>query len=133
MKMKAVPASSSVARMARPNDPISRVRTDVPRRPTKGRVISGRNRPVHQLVADAPDRLDLRLAAADLVAHPGHVNIDRARIAGAIVAPGQLEQSLALVDHPGVAGQRGQQVELLRPQLHPLAGDASLAVVEVDI
>src|SRR3989442_7786134 len=53
----------------------------------------------YQLVADAPDCLDAGGTIAQLLAQPRHVDVDRTRIAIVVIAPGQLEQPLAIEDH----------------------------------
>src|SRR2546428_9570300 len=105
--LRQVPASSPTARP--------------PPYPGRRLPAAGRRRLLNQLVAHAPYGLDPGLAAADLVAHPGHVHVDGSRVAVIVIAPGELEQPLALVDDARVARQRGQQVKLLRPQLDQLA------------
>src|SRR5690349_5628747 len=80
----------------------------------------------HELVADAPDGLDARLAGRQLLAEPGHVDVDGARVAAVVVAPGDLEQTLAVEHHPGARRQRRQQVELLRPEIDQAVADAEL-------
>src|SRR5215213_6370766 len=74
----------------------------------RGKLIGG-----DDLVADAPDGLDAGLAGGELLAQPGDVDVDGARVAAVIVAPGNLEQALAVEDDAGAGRQRRQQVELL--------------------
>src|SRR5262249_37714113 len=85
-----------------------------------------------QLVAHAPHGLDLRRGAAQLVAQPGDVDIYRAGVAEEVRAPDELAEALARKYHAGTAGQHGEQVELLRPQLHAPPRPGHFVAVRVD-
>src|SRR5688572_28316104 len=66
---------------------------------------------VDKLVPNPPDRLDPGLAAADLLAQPGHVHVHRPSISVVVVPPAELQQPLPLEDHPRLARQRRQYLE----------------------
>ncbi len=68
-----------------------------------------------ELVADAPDRLDVARVERirlDLLAQTTHMHRDRAGVATIGVAPHLVEQLRAREDRPRVAGQEEQQIEL---------------------
>src|SRR5262249_51352156 len=85
-----------------------------------------------QLVAHAPDRLDARGGAAQLVAQPGDVDVHGPRGAGGVRPPDELTQALARQHHARSAGEHGEQLELLGPQLDAAVADRHLVAVRVD-
>src|SRR5262249_46290559 len=87
---------------------------------------------VHQLIADAPDRLDAANAAGELVAQPGHVNVDRPGIAEIVEAPDEIQQALAVEHHPDVLDEGEEQVELLSAKHHLSIANGDLASPRVD-
>src|SRR5579875_358523 len=73
--------------------------------------------PLHELVADAPDRLNLGRRAAQLVAQPRDVDVYGARVAVEVGAPNELTQALARKHDARPPREHREQVELLGPQL----------------
>src|SRR6185503_7340491 len=90
---------------------------------------------VPERVADAVDRTnEPRLGAilAQLPADARHVRIDDASTRVVAVAPDAIHQLLAAEDDAGLAGEREQDLELERGELHLLAVHAHLALGGVD-
>src|SRR5213594_698736 len=67
----------------------------------------------HQLVSDAPDRLDLRVRVGELVAELLYVNVDGARFARIRESPDVLEESVAREHDPRLSAERLEELELL--------------------
>src|SRR4249919_3046838 len=90
---------------------------------------------VPERVADAVNRADEpRLGAilAQLPANARHVRIDHASTRVVAVAPDAIHQLLAAEDDAGLAGEREQDLELERGELHLPAVHAHLAFGGVD-
>src|SRR5215207_5166615 len=84
---------------------------------------------LHQLVADAPGGLNPHTAAIELLAQPGHVHVDRPRVAEILVSPCLLQQSLPGEHHSWSTGENGQKLEFLGSQLQSAGANVHLAAV----
>src|SRR5690606_34126443 len=60
------------------------------------------------------------------------VDINRSRLPWEVRAPHALEQGVPAEDDAGVAGQRGEEVELASPQLQAPVRDGGLAPAGID-
>src|SRR6185437_11389223 len=78
---------------------------------------------VHQLVAYAPDRLDPAGASGQLLAQPGHVNVDRSRVTQIVISPDEVEEALAVENQSLVLHKGQEEVKLLRAQGDRLVSD----------
>jgi len=89
---------------------------------------AGRDQPV----SDAADGLDGRPVVAQLLPQLRDMDIDGPRLAREVRPPDVLQEAIAGQDDPGVARERGKQVELARPQLEAALADRGLAAPAVD-
>src|SRR4029453_9142473 len=91
---------------------------------------------VLEAVADAPYGLDARLlerASRELAAQGSHVDVHRSRLDEAVAAPDHVEQLFTTEDAAGRADQGGQELELLRRQLHLAAFHPDLEAVAINL
>src|SRR5579884_765234 len=88
-----------------------------------------------ELVADAPhgqEHLGPSWVSLDLLAKPSNVNIDRPVVHERILAPDSVEQGLSVEDEAPMAGEGGEQIELLARKVDPVAVAAHLAPDSID-
>src|SRR5262245_33388001 len=64
---------------------------------------------------------------------PGHVDIDGAGLHEPVLPPHQIEKLLPAENPARRAGQGGQELELLRSEVDPLAPDGHLETVPIDL
>src|SRR5207237_3474798 len=86
----------------------------------------------HELVTYAPDGLDLRVGAGELVAQLLHVYVHRARLAWIRETPDILEKAVAGQDYPRLPPERFEKLELLCAQRDRAVTDVHLVTRRID-
>src|SRR3990172_1740131 len=85
-----------------------------------------------ELVADAPNGLDLHGGAFQLLAQPAYVHVYSSAVAVVLVSPDVVQQGLAGQDSLRVLGKVHEEVELLGPQLHLSLAHCNLPPLQVN-